>query len=144
MRAFAHAAGLVCLLSCLSAANCSADISSSWKQLGQARFEQARPTGTLEFRPELSLAENNRRIAEHRANTASAIATVPLAEVAGQNLINRPARAVFDGQTYNGRVTAVMVSPSREAVLFVQLDTRPAFGRSTPIDGRTGPLSIQY
>lgn len=125
-RAVAHAVLLVCSFGCQIGMCFGADLNSSWKPVGQAKVKK-KIRATVPFRPELSLAENNQRLREHRQQSVVLAASVAVDEVADLHLVNRGASWQFGEHTFLGRVTAVMLSGDQSQVTIFAEITDPEF-----------------
>jgi hypothetical protein len=142
MRAHAQ---IALFWSCLVASQSSlfaADINSSGKDLGQAKIEK-KNLGTIAFRPELSLQQNNQSLQQHR--TRSATASIEIVDAGryafDSSWVNRPVRFQYDQHVYSGRISSIMIgAQGQPATLFATLDVAADQPRLTA--GQRGQLSV--
>jgi hypothetical protein len=116
--------------------------------LGQVKIQKNNKNlATIAFRPELSLEENNQILAVHRSKTTSWTLTLPASKllVAGRqpnDLVDRPILIDTSNQRLQGRITAIVLSPSQQASIFAQFDHQASDTSQRTIAEETGVLSI--
>jgi len=143
MKMIAHTMLIACVLAGFPADFCAAEGNSSWKSLGQAKIQKEKRSGTVAFRPELSLDENNPRLSRHRDSSVTVTIAVPSDSLGGLDLVNRPVSFEYQDSFFPGRITGVMLSDTGQATLFANIDlaAQPSV-RSAMRDEETGVLSI--
>jgi|694.fasta_scaffold00009_80 hypothetical protein len=143
MKMIAHTMLIACVLAGFPADFCAAEGNSSWKSLGQAKIQKKKRSGTVAFRPELSLDENNPRLSRHRDSSVTVTIAVPSDSLGGLDLVNRPVSFEYQDSFFPGRITGVMLSDTGQATLFANIDlaAQPSV-RSAMRDEETGVLSI--
>lgn len=148
MRPIAHIVLTICSLFIAPLPICSAEEHTSWKLLGQVKIQKNNKNlATIAFRPELSLEENNQILAVHRSKTTSWTLTLPASKllVAGRqpnDLVDRPILIDTSNQRLQGRITAIVLSPSQQASIFAQFDHQASDTSQRTIAEETGVLSI--
>ena len=148
MRPVAHTILIVCCLTTALSSNCPAEEHRSWKVIGQVKIEHMKKNlGSVQFRPELSLEENNRILASYRSQTTSLVLTISadgLEDLTSSNrpIVNRTVQLKIDDRNWHGRVSAVMISPAKQATLFTEFNNYPQSNADRLSDEETGVLSI--
>ncbi len=143
MKMIAHTMLIACVLAGFPAKFCAAELNSSWKTLGQAKIQKKKRSGTVAFRPELSLEENNHRLTRHRDSSVTVSIDVPADSLGRLDLVNRPVSFEYQDSHFPGRITGLMLSNTGQATLFANIDlgTQPN-ARSSMLDEETGVLRI--
>lgn len=148
MRTFAHTILIACCLLTVQSRICPADENRSLKPVGQVKVEKNKKNlGVVVYRPDLSVAQNNQRLEEYRAQTSSFSVAVPrrlltVMSPEQQGLVNRSVKLDIQGQSYFGRISAVMLDGSQNATLFAQIDNLQDKLGSEQLVEETGVLSI--
>jgi len=148
MRSAAHTALMVCCLLAAPLPDCPAEEHSSWRLLGQANIEKKdKNLSSTVFRPELSLDENNRLLAKNRLGTTTLALTIPTNTQQSSiwrsgELINRRIQLDVADLRISGRITAVMLAPSRQATIFAQFENDRISDTSRFFEEEKGVLSI--
>jgi hypothetical protein len=118
------------------------DVNNSWKVLGQAKVQKKLRNGTMKFRPELSLEENNTQIESYRSQSVSVVASLPLQARDDWKLVNRSVQFHAGSNHFGGRITAVMIGADSSVTVFAQVDCGPEVEHLEIPDGFSGYLSI--
>ncbi|MBX3422549.1 MAG: hypothetical protein KF752_13425 [Pirellulaceae bacterium] len=142
MKFIAHLTFLACCVSTTASQICSAEVNTSWKPLGQVKVDKNTRSGTIAFRPELTLEENNRRRAEHRDTTCNVRLELPSSQLESYALVDRPVQLRVAGQVYTGRVTGLFLTPENRVVLSAEIKDKTVENRPRLAHGETGTLSI--
>jgi hypothetical protein len=130
------------LIGLLASPTIGSEVNSSWTRLGQAKVQQKMHSGTLAFRPDLSLEENNSLIEAYRSNSVSVVVTADSGIRADWRIVGRPVQFRSEGEVFRGRITAVVISPDQTATVFAQLQSINRAEKEKLNDGKLGELSI--
>ena len=127
----------------------SSVMADSWTTPADAKARvSSHAAPAILYDPGLSIEEYNHRLASRDPQQHLLVEIVmPRSEISLQKIIDRPVKFAWQGQVFEGRVSAMFlpgdIGDQQTVRLLAQIDNRQQSGKWLLQDGATGRLAIQ-